>query len=76
MKISLKACRINVGASAKEFGKAVGVSEYTVYKWEKGETSPKITQVPAIVEFFNSKGFNIDVNDIKFYTKNSVKRSD
>ena len=75
MKISLKACRINVGASVKEFSKAVGVSEYTVYKWEKGETSPKITQVPLIIEFFKSKGFNIDVNDIKFYNKNSVKRS-
>ena len=69
MKITLKACRINVGASVEELSKAVGVSKYTVYKWENGKTAPKITQVPLIVEFFNSRGFTVDVNDIKFYTK-------
>ena len=72
MKISLKACRINVGATVKEFSKAIGVSEYTIYKWEKGVTAPNITQVPLIIEFFNSKGFNININDIKFYDENSV----
>jgi DNA-binding XRE family transcriptional regulator len=66
MKITLKACRINVGASVKELSEAIGVSQYTIYKWEKGQTAPKITQVPLIVDFFNSKGFNVDVNDIKF----------
>jgi DNA-binding XRE family transcriptional regulator len=72
MKISLKACRINVGASAKEFAEAIGVSEYTIYKWENGKTAPKITQVPLIVNFFESKGFPIDINNIKFNNKNSV----
>lgn len=66
MKLTLKACRVNVNASVKEEAKYVGVSEDSIYKWENGEYAPKLHHVVKLLEFFNSKGFNISFNDINF----------
>lgn len=66
MKLTLKACRVIVNASVKEEAKAVGVSEDSIYKWESGEYAPKLRHVVKLLEFFNSKGFNISFNDINF----------
>lgn len=66
MKLSLKACRINVGASAADIAGAVGVSVKTVYSWESGRTSPTIAQIPKILDFFQSRNFEIGVNNIRF----------
>ena len=40
-KISLRAARISAGYSAEEAAKKVGVSRYTLLKYETGVTSPK-----------------------------------
>lgn len=69
MKLSLKACRINVGASAADIAAAVGVSVKTIYSWENGKTSPTITQIPKILNFFKSKNFEIEMDNIKFLPK-------
>lgn len=66
MKLTLKACRVNVNASVKETAKAVGVTEDSVYKWESGVCAPKLRHVLKLVEFFNSRGFNVTLNDINF----------
>lgn len=66
MKVSLKACRINVKATAKELGAAVGVTEDTIYKWESGKTTPKIPQLKKILAFFANRGFNVTLDDIIF----------
>lgn len=66
MKISLKACRVNVKASAREMADYIGVTEDTIYNWESGKYSPKAVQMPKIVNFFSSKGFNIKIDDINF----------
>lgn len=66
MKISLKACRINVKATAKELGAVVGVTEDTIYKWENGKTSPKIYQVNQMIQYFTQKGFDVTIDDIIF----------
>lgn len=66
MKISLKACRVNVNATVKEFAQAVGVSEDTIYNWENGKYSPKAVQMPKILDFFSSKGFEVKMDDINF----------
>jgi DNA-binding XRE family transcriptional regulator len=66
MRISLKACRINVKASVKEEAKAIGVSEDTVYKWESGKCSPRLGHAQKLVSFFDSKGFKISIDDINF----------
>jgi DNA-binding XRE family transcriptional regulator len=66
MRISLKACRVNVNATAQEMADFVGVSEDTVYKWENGKTSPNAKYMPKILNFFHSKGFDITLNEINF----------
>jgi DNA-binding XRE family transcriptional regulator len=66
MKLTLKACRTNVKASAAEMAKAVGVSEDTVYNWEKGKYAPTYKNMVKIIEFFESKNFPITIDDINF----------
>ena len=66
MKLTLKACRVNVNASAAEMAKAVGVSEDTIYNWEKGKYVPTCKNVIKIIEFFESKNFPITIDDINF----------
>lgn len=66
MKLSLKACRVNVNATVKEEAEYIGVCEDTVLNWEKGKTSPRRENVIKLLDFFASKGFYITVNDIRF----------
>jgi DNA-binding XRE family transcriptional regulator len=66
MKLSLKACRVNVKATAKEMGKAVGVSEDTVYNWEAGKYAPRRSQMPKILDFFAKRGMKVTLDDINF----------
>ena len=66
MKLTLKSCRINVNASAAEMARAVGVTEDTVYNWEKGKYSPTARNMQKILAFFESKNFYITIDDIKF----------
>ena len=68
MKLTLEACRVNVQASVKEMAKAVGVSEDTVYNWEKGKYAPTAKNMQKILDFFASKNFPITINDINFLT--------
>jgi len=42
--------RQRLGLSAADCGKLVGVSGLTIYKWEKGETRPRPSVLPAISE--------------------------
>ena len=66
VKLSLKACRINVRATAKEMGKALGVSEDTIYNWESGKYAPRRSQMPKILQFFAAKGMSLTIDDINF----------
>lgn len=66
MKLTIEACRVNVGASKKEMANFVGVSESTVRSWEKGRSIPKATHVIKLLAFFASKGFPVELNDLKF----------
>lgn len=67
MKLSLKACRVNVGATAKEMGSALGVSEDTVYNWESGKYAPRAKQMSKILDFFEEKGMIVTIDDINFF---------
>jgi len=49
MKLTLKACRVNINASVKEVAKAVGVTEDTVYNWESGKYSPRAKQIIKLI---------------------------
>ena len=66
MKLTLKACRMNVNASAEEMANAVGVSADTVYNWEKGKYAPTAKNMQKILNFFASKNFHIALSDINF----------
>ena len=49
-KITLVAARKMAGLTQREFGRACGVSEGTVSRWEKGLKDPTITQAKRISE--------------------------
>ena len=66
MKISLKACRVNVNATAKEMAAVIGVTEDTIYNWESGKGAPRALHMIKILDFFADRGFPISLNNIKF----------
>jgi DNA-binding XRE family transcriptional regulator len=68
MKLTLKACRTNVKATAKEVAEYVGVTEDTIYNWESGKYLPKATSMQKLLMFFAEKGFAVSLNDINFLT--------
>ena len=65
--LTLKACRIIANIKADELAAAVGVTVDTLYKWEKGRSFPNAPQMVKIIDFFATKGYIVDVNDIKFF---------
>lgn len=66
MKLTLKSCRVNVNASAAEMAKAIGVTEDTIYNWESGKYAPTAKNIQKILDFYASKDFPIQLNDINF----------
>lgn len=66
MKLSLKACRVNICATAKEMASAIGVCEDTIYNWESGKYAPTKKQVDKILKYFADKGFPISIDNLKF----------
>lgn len=66
MQISLKACRTNVKATAKEVAKYIGVTEDTIYNWESGKCCPKANQMQKLLKFFEEKGFFVSLDNINF----------
>jgi DNA-binding transcriptional regulator YiaG len=46
---SVRAQRQRLGLSADAYGKLVGVSALTVYKWEQGKARPRRAQLEALV---------------------------
>ena len=45
---SVKAQRVRLGFSAKDFGRLVGVAALTIYSWESGKSRPRKKQLPAL----------------------------
>lgn len=44
----LATCRQRLGLSAADFGRLVGVSQLSIYKWEQGQQRPRQRYLPAI----------------------------
>lgn len=44
----LASCRQRLGLSAADFGRLVGVSQPSIYKWEQGQQRPRQRYLPAI----------------------------
>ena len=51
-QITLKAARVNAGYSQKEAASALGVSNSTLVKWEKGLSMPKANHIDAICNLY------------------------
>lgn len=66
MKWTLKACRVNIQATAKEMAEAIGVTEDTIYNWESGKYAPRAKQLNKILSYFASKGLPISYSEINF----------
>lgn len=66
MRITLKACRTNIGMTAKAMGEIVGVTPDTIYKWERGASAPTAPQMQKLLKLYESKGFVVELNDIIF----------
>lgn len=60
MKITLKALRINKGATQEETAKAIGVSVDTWANYEAGKTYPDVPIIQKIEKFFDIKYDNIN----------------
>lgn len=67
-KVTIPVARKIAGLTQKELGAAVGVSESTVLKWEKGKSEPSVSQAIAI-----SKATGVPYDNIIFLTANTVK---
>jgi DNA-binding XRE family transcriptional regulator len=65
--LTLKACRIIAKIKANDLAKAVGVTEDTIYKWERGKSFPNAPQMVKIIEYFEEKGYIVSINDMKFF---------
>lgn len=52
LKISLASARVNAGFTQSEVAEKLHVSNRTVVSWEKGETSPSVTQADVLYELF------------------------
>lgn len=66
MKLTLKSCRTNVKATAREAAEYVGVTEDTIYNWESGKRCPKADQMQKLLKFFEERGFSVSLNNINF----------
>jgi DNA-binding XRE family transcriptional regulator len=53
MAWSIKAARVNAGLTQKEAAKALGVSETTVMKWEKGASVPLADKFVEMCRLYN-----------------------
>lgn len=66
MQISLKACRTNVKATAKEVAEYIGVTDDTIYNWESGKGCPKADTMQKLLKFFEERGFSVSLDNINF----------
>jgi transcriptional regulator with XRE-family HTH domain len=60
IKLNLKAARYQAGMTQEDAGKALGVSQYTVSKWETGEIRPLVKMRRIIAKAY---GLGVDQID-------------
>lgn len=61
-KFILKAARVNAGLTMKEVAKQLGVTEVTLWNWERGATSPSIAKAQRMADLYR-----IPLDEIQFY---------
>ena len=66
IKLTLKAARVNRGLTQKETAKKLGISESTLFNYEKGKTLPN-----SEIIYRMSKLYDINYNYLVFPPKNT-----
>lgn len=51
-RVTIAAARVNVGMNQQEAAKALGVSNKTLSKWEKGESFPPVDKVAQMCDLY------------------------
>ncbi|AOP13614.1 helix-turn-helix transcriptional regulator [Bacillus sp. FSL K6-1109] len=60
MQLSLEALRVNAGMTQQDVADRLGVSRFTVMKWENGDVRPK-----EIVIYALAKLYSVDIDVIR-----------
>ncbi len=60
MKLSLEALRVNVNMTQQDVADRLGVSRYTVIKWESGHMEPK-----GLVIYALAKLYEVEIDTIR-----------
>lgn len=50
IRISMEAARVNAKLTQKQLGQRIGVSEFTIRRWETGKGIPRVDQFHAFCE--------------------------
>lgn len=50
LRISMEAARVNARLTQKQLGQQIGVSEFTIRRWETGKGLPRVDQFHAFCE--------------------------
>lgn len=64
MAWSIRAARVNAGYTQKQAAQALGVSESTVIKWEKGSSVPLADKFVEMCQLYN-----VSMDDVFLPTK-------
>lgn len=57
VKVSMEAARVNAKLTQKQLGQKIGVSSFTIRRWETGKGSPRVDQFHA---FCQAVGMGVD----------------
>lgn len=60
MQLTLEALRVNRGMTQQDVADRLGISRYTVMKWENGLNKPKDIAIYAL-----AKLYEVDIGEIK-----------
>lgn len=60
MKVSLKAARVNAGLTQEDVARATGFSRSALFRWEKGDTSPRADKLVQLCNLYR-----VDMADIQ-----------
>ena len=52
MQITLRAARVNAGLTQEQVHQSTGIARSTLKRWERGETSPKVTELADLCELY------------------------
>lgn len=52
MKMTLKSLRTNAGMTQRQAAEAMGVTQGTIYLWEKGKVDPPFTKLQKLCDLY------------------------